>query len=811
MKKVTNSFIFILIFCLGLTTSFAKENFSLSEEEIHELYLQNMDSIDEDRITRDTYSLELNFDDYPLIKEDRAELNYHIALSDKLNFDSGIEGIIKEEDMDYSKVDIQTYGKLKLYLICDNINEVNLLLQNDDNQLLEQSSIVNSNLGEIRYIEYNIEQLGKVHPLVLSTDFSTELNYKLICEFEEMSEITDINIEDDISMNIDDIHLINYELKPSNDLEHEIEYKIEDPSILEIVNNEIHPLKIGTTKVIGYCKPGLSNDEFNVYINSKEKPTDFDFEKQNYKLDINDDFRPNILFTPSNLSISDIKYTSSNTDILNIENNNFQLLSPGKITLSAKSDSLNIEKTVDVYISINNNTPKRRALIIVNHDYPGTQNDLNGPKYDAYAIRRTLENSFDDDYGFDTINTVENIDIDEVENLISINFNEATDNDVSYVYYSGHGSYDSTLEESALELMTEPLHTTALKSYLDKIKGKKVLIIDACESGGFISRNNDNNNTNFAIGFMKAFKEDQSNITSLSDFRDYPYKVITATSKTELSYEYSSDKPLENGMWYYGLFTSHLTKGSGFFKYNYPADLNDDNAVSLEELYEFTHENVMKKAMEYDDPQTVCVYPPNDSFVVFGKSSGISGKHVEAIDCTEDSLILATGEKSKLDVNVLPEDSQIKTLYYYSDDIDIAEINPNGEIKANSIGHTKIHILSLDGFKEKIIDIRVKDLQNISKWSTLSSYNENKIWEITFNKSLDIENLHNLINIYDFYDNKLDTTVSMSTTKENTIEIKLNNTSYKNGNMYYMLINKNLKSIDQDNLNKDIFVPFSIQ
>ncbi|WXR62065.1 caspase family protein [Peptostreptococcaceae bacterium AGR-M142] len=810
MKKITNSFIFILIFCLGFSNSFAKEDLQLSEEEIHEIYLQNLNSITEDKASRSLNYLDLNFDGYPLTKEDRGELNYDPILADELSFDSGIEGIITKEDMDYSTVNIQSYGKLKLYLICDNVNEVNLLLQNYKKESLNQSSIVNSNLGQIRYIEYNIEKLEELYPLVLSTDFTTELNYKIICEFEEMTEITDIDFEDEIYINLNDSHIINYELKPSNDTYHEIEYIVEDPSIIEIINNKIIPLKTGSTKVKGYCTPGICKDEFVVYVSTETKPTDFDFEKQNYKLDINDEFEPTILFTPSNSVVSDIEYSSSNTGILNIEDGKFQLLAPGKVSITGKSPSLGIEKTVDVYISINTNIPRRRTLIIANYDYPKNK-DLDGPKYDAYAMRKTLNNSFNDDYGFETINTAENIGVDEVENLISENFNDATDNDVSYIYYSGHGSYNSQSEESALELVDEPLYASELKSYLDKIKGKKVIIIDACESGGFVSRDMNDSNDNFSVGFLKAFKETPSQIGSLVDFRDYPYKVITAASKTELSYEYSNHKPLENGMWYYGLFTRHLTEGSGFYEYNYPADLNNDDAVSLEELYEFTYNNVMKKAMESEDPQTVCVYPPNDSFVVFGKSSGISGKHVEDITCEQNSLFLDLGEEFELDANILPNDAQIKTLLYYSDDSNIAKVDPNGKIKANSIGQTKIHALSLDGFKEVVIDINVKNLNNISKWSTLASKDENKIWQITFNKNLDIDNLENIIAIYDFDDNKLDTTINISATKENTIEIRLNNTSYQNGKMYYMLIDKNLKSIDQENLSKDIFVPFSIK
>lgn len=810
MKKITSSFIFILIFCLGFSTSFAKEDLQLSKEEIHEIYLQNLNSITENKASRSLDYLDLNFDDYPLTKEDRGELNYHPALADELSFDSGIEGIISKEDMDYSKIDIQSYGKLKLYLICDDLNEVDLLLQNSNRELLNQSYIVNSNLGEIRYIEYNIKELKKLYPLILSTNFSKDLNYKIICEFEEISEITDIEFEDKIYLDINDTHLINYELKPSNDSYHKIEYKIEDPSIIEIIDNEIHPLKTGYTKVTGNCTPGTSKDEFKVYVSTKTKPTDFDFEKQNYKLDINDEFIPNIVFKPLGSKISDIEYISSNEDILNIENNNLLLLSPGHISLTAKSESLGIEKTVDVYISINNNIPKRRALIISNYDYLGNKNDLNGPKYDAYAIKRTLNNSFNDDYGFESINTAENIDVDEVANLIYENFNNATDNDVSYIYYSGHGSYNSQLEESALELISEPLYASELKSYLDKIKGKKVLIIDACESGGFISRDMNDFNDNFSVGFLKAFKEKPSQIGSLVDFRDYPYKVITAASKNELSYEYSNHKPLENGMWYYGLFTRHLTEGSGFYEYNYPADLNNDDAVSLEELYEFTYKNVMQKAMESQDPQTVCVYPPNDSFIVFGKSSGISGKHIEDMICKQNLVFLNIDEEFELDIDIIPNDAQIQTLFYYSDNPNVAEVDQNGIIKANQIGQTQIHILSLDGLIEKVVDVNVKNLDNISKWSTLSSKDNNKVWQITFNKSIDITNLENIIAIYDFDDNKLDTTINVSATKENTIEIGLDNISYQNGKMYYILIDKNIKSIDQENLNKDIFVPFLI-
>lgn len=79
---------------------------------------------------------------------------------------------------------------------------------------------------------------------------------------------------------------------------------------------------------------------------------------------------------------------------------------------------------------------------------------------------------------------------DELEFLIRDVFSGAKENDVSYLYFSTHGIiWDEEEGEKRTALILsdgdreEALEPRVLKSWLDRIPGKKVLILDCCHSG----------------------------------------------------------------------------------------------------------------------------------------------------------------------------------------------------------------------------------------------------------------------------------------------------------------------------------------
>ncbi|NLO85593.1 MAG: hypothetical protein GX096_09225 [Clostridiales bacterium] len=181
--------------------------------------------------------------------------------------------------------------------------------------------------------------------------------------------------------------------------------------------------------------------------------------------------------------------------------------------------------------------------------------------------------------------------------LIQDTFHKAKEGDVSYFYISTHGVYDpESGEEPRLLLsdgVTEGCITPAqLEAAFDGILGTKVLMLDACNSGSFISKG----------------------MVSRPDhiyFQGDDFKVLTSSGAMEESWYWNAEEGTElsgnepQGAFYFTLALGQsLSAGNG-----YPADQNRDGSVTLSELYHYLYLNHGASS-----PQ---VYPQEDSFVVF--------------------------------------------------------------------------------------------------------------------------------------------------------------------------------------------------
>lgn len=124
---------------------------------------------------------------------------------------------------------------------------------------------------------------------------------------------------------------------------------------------------------------------------------------------------------------------------------------------------------------------------------------------------------------------------EDVINAIDWLSKHADDNDVSIFYFVGHGCRNLTNE--FISTIDGRISDIELDGYLDEIKGKMVVIIDACHSGGFIE-----------------------------DLKQKNRIVITACKKDERTYQI---KDLENGLFGYFFIAclKYLTKSAEFTFY----------------------------------------------------------------------------------------------------------------------------------------------------------------------------------------------------------------------------------------------------
>lgn len=297
-----------------------------------------------------------------------------------------------------------------------------------------------------------------------------------------------------------------------------------------------------------------------------------------------------------------------------------------------------------------------RALLIGN-TYTGESNELPGCENDVDGMRTMLGRMTATPY---SVTVKKNIRAEEILSNISSTFGNASYNDVSLFYYSGHGANsvgadgNPTSYHAALVGTFQTYVSIArLKTELDKIPGKKVIIIDACHSGQFIARDgavtqvsssafnsqvvnlfaNDDQLSGDVSRTAVVLAADGSELLSEeapafidragdTNFAKSGYYVITACRSEEKSvstgYDSNGDGKIDR---YFGLFTYGLCYGNGWNLArnsaisSLNADLNKDSKVTLYEAYVYA--KVM--AQSHNPNQTAQIWPENSAFVLWGK------------------------------------------------------------------------------------------------------------------------------------------------------------------------------------------------
>lgn len=297
-----------------------------------------------------------------------------------------------------------------------------------------------------------------------------------------------------------------------------------------------------------------------------------------------------------------------------------------------------------------------RALLIGN-TYTGESNELPGCENDVDGMRTMLGRMTATPY---SVTVKKNIRAEEILSSISSTFGNASYNDVSLFYYSGHGANslgadgNPTSYHAALVGTFQTYVSIArLKTELDKIPGKKVIIIDACHSGQFIARDGTMTQVSssaFNSQVVNLFANDEQLSGDVSrtavvlaadgsellgeeapafidragdtNFAKSGYYVITACRSEEKSvstgYDSNGDGKIDR---YFGLFTYGLCYGNGWNLARNAAisalnaDLNKDSKVTLYEAYVYA--KVM--AQSHNPNQTAQIWPENSAFVLWGK------------------------------------------------------------------------------------------------------------------------------------------------------------------------------------------------
>ena len=230
-----------------------------------------------------------------------------------------------------------------------------------------------------------------------------------------------------------------------------------------------------------------------------------------------------------------------------------------------------------------------RALLIGQNYWQDSKLALEGPDNDVAALKVCLEAFSGTPY---EVSVEQELTAQGILSAIDDAFGQASPQDVSLLYYSGHGvlSQDPQTQGALLGADGQDCVTASqLRDALDRVPGRKIVIIDACYSGSFLSDNSVLRSRSTADttapresvriisdSFIRVFSSRKRNGLSAND-----YYVLTAAASDEECYETYIDGRVM------GLFTSSLVKGCGWNSDDLPADANGNGVITLQEAHQY--------------------------------------------------------------------------------------------------------------------------------------------------------------------------------------------------------------------------------
>lgn len=235
----------------------------------------------------------------------------------------------------------------------------------------------------------------------------------------------------------------------------------------------------------------------------------------------------------------------------------------------------------------------------------------------------------------------------ELDELILDAFSDAEEEDVSYFYISTHGLWEQGMDNGSMTLVLsdgqneEGVTARELRAMFDRIRGTKVLIIDACHAGAMIGKG-------VAGSFTNSFEGPQ-------------YKVICSSGGAEESWFWSGSERRSLGIgegYFSGTLSYGISSRGGF-----EADENADGEITLTELKRYLRMN--------HGASTVQTYPEEDGFALlrYDADSYSRRRRVGAIENVvfEDSVLSADQPEIGFSFTVLQDVRVAYQLVYQHD------------------------------------------------------------------------------------------------------------------------------------------------
>jgi hypothetical protein len=256
-----------------------------------------------------------------------------------------------------------------------------------------------------------------------------------------------------------------------------------------------------------------------------------------------------------------------------------------------------------------------KGLLIGINEYDSAS-DLQLTDNDASDMKTALEATV---FGYGINLLVNRVVKTDIQQALS-NVEGLNENSVFTFFYAGHGGFSNNEYESYLYLSEGyRLYMSELRGMLQQLPGKKLVIIDACNSGNFTDLLPGRNpeirikemNEQFNTSVINTFSQQTRN-------GEPEFYVMTGANIYQSSWENTT---LNNGVFSFFLLDGIGDVGADnpleAFDYTFNADENDDGYVTMSEAYDYAAPKVEQFVYDLNNSyQSIQVYPQESGFVI---------------------------------------------------------------------------------------------------------------------------------------------------------------------------------------------------
>ncbi len=389
-------------------------------------------------------------------------------------------------------------------------------------------------------------------------------------------------------------------------------WRSSNPGVAEVSSaGLITARKAGEAVISVYVYGGLT-ESLEVSVSAVE-PEDIAYFDMDLDLSIGDVLTPELTVYPAAAAGADFTYASSAPDIAAVSDaGEITALSEGAAVVRASYGALSAE----IDVTVGPAPARRRALLVGEHLYAS---DVNSVRKGSLNTVYNLESLFDTvrfENGLPCETSVAfDLTRETFFEALGTAFADAKADDISILYISAHGYFRDGM--SILQMVDgSEIAACDLERALRKVPGTIVLLVDCCDSGGFIGTNEEING--FTGGVVAAFSGEAA------PFGGTKYRVLASASLMQDSYRIGyGDSGDENTT--ATVFARALCDGSGWdmdgqHKGALSADTDYNGQITLWEAYLYTSRRVhwyLSVAGTGTYAQDVQVYPKGDNFVLF--------------------------------------------------------------------------------------------------------------------------------------------------------------------------------------------------